>query len=177
MNYMIDLETLGVTVDAAIMQIVLVAFDDEKIVRGHKWEIYPPKGHIDIETVKWWFDQIKEGAPNPLIQKNPTPIEDALIDMTSRMKEIDSVWSNPSTFDVVITELAYYQSGMIPPWTFHQVRDVKTLADFFPDAERPKPEDAHDALSDAMAQAQWVLNIFKQHREDRKFIENPQDYM
>jgi len=162
MNYMIDLETLSLQPDAAIMQIGLVMFDDEKLIRNHIW-IVKPEGRIDGDTVKWWFEQIDNGVRQPLVK--PVLLNDALHDMRSRMKELKSVWAYRAHFDIPIIENAFFSHGLVPPWSYKQVIDLATLAKFFPEVKRVKPRAAHWADTDAIAQTKQAIGILERIKE------------
>jgi exodeoxyribonuclease VIII len=157
---MIDLETLATRVDAAIIQIGVAAFNDKEVVKSHLWYV-EPAGYVDPMTVSWWFDQISKGVLNPMRSDRAVPLTDALKDLRSRMKEVDTVWAHRSSFDIPILTLAYERSGVPLPWSHKMVRDTVTIANFFPEIERPTPELHHDAESDARAQAEWMINLFK----------------
>lgn len=169
MHYMIDLETLSTRVDSAIIEIGLAAFNEERVVKSHRWFVHPRQGHIDLSTVKWWLAQVEAGVPNPLNPKVPRmELPEALKDMTSRMKELETLWSHRSTFDIPILDMAYdmtySMTGIEKPWNYKHIRDTVSFAMLYPGVPRVKPEEKHNAESDAVAQAQWIVNIFQYHR-------------
>lgn len=159
MNYMIYLETLSTRPDAAIMQIGLAAFNEKEVVKNALWITMPDSGHIDTDTVTWWFRQIANGVPQPI--ENPMPLSDALMDLRSRMKEIDTVWAYPSHFDIPILQSAFDRCGMPTPWTHRQIRCTRTLALLFPEIKRIAPETKHWADTYAIAQARWTIELLK----------------
>lgn len=161
MHYMLDIETLGTQVNSAIIQIGMAAFTKEKVIRSNLWSI-EPKGAIDMSTIQWWFGQIENGAPNPLKGKLVS-LETALKDLASRMKEVETIWAHRATFDIPILTFAYQASGIPLPWTYKQIRDTITFGQLYPEVPRIEPESAHDAEHDAVAQASWMVGIWKVH--------------
>ena len=167
MHYMVDLETLSTRIDAAIIQVGLAAFTEEEVVKSHLW-VVEPEGHIDPRTIQWWFNQLDIGTPNPFnphLNEELWPLKEAFKDMASRMKEVETVWAHRAFFDLPIIEMAHARLGLKLPWTHKQARDTVTFATFYSDVPRVEAEEKHDAEQDARAQAQWIVNIFKAHKQ------------
>jgi len=82
--------------------------------------------------------------------------------------DLQRVWGNGATFDITIIENAMdkfkaFYSHLLPPWKFWQIRDVRTLQDIATaagceDFKKTLPFSGikHDALADAVFQAQYV---------------------
>lgn len=156
MNYMLDCETLSVKPDACLLQIGVVPFDDDKIYEGRAWWVADDTGAMDPQTWDWW----KRIPIVPPKFEERLPLKQALGNLTEFMQDIETVWSHPAGFDCVVLGQAYWRAQRTgPPWSYKQVRDTLTLREVAPDAQRPTPTDKHDALADAIAQAQWVINM------------------
>jgi hypothetical protein len=190
---MIDLETLGIDpVTAPIIQIGAEAFDLDG--DGPRTDVPPFRLHVDpksslvapfnrvinADTVAWWA----ETDPELLVQimrSKEKPLEHALAELSiwvlglnsSAPLDVEGVWANGATFDVVMLEMAYKQAGMRAPWHFRAIRDVRTMAMIagdhdvcwtggtVTDIERDGAK--HDALVDCLRQLRMVQQTWK-HR-------------
>jgi hypothetical protein len=189
MHIMIDMETLGIDpVTAPIIQIGAEAFELDG--DGPHVGVPPFRLHVDPksclvapfnrvinpDTVAWWA----ETDPELLVQimrSKERPLTEALAELalwTIRIDDgIEGVWSNGSTFDIVMLEMAYKQAGMRAPWPFRIIRDVRTMAMIagdhdvcwtggtITDIERDGAK--HDALVDCLRQLRMVQQTWK-HR-------------
>ncbi len=170
-NVMVDLETLGTAADAVIISIGAVAFEmegdiaddgfyasvsiDSNLELGRK---------IDESTLVWWMGQ------DPAAQAVFNEPKMTLIAALTQFQDWylghhggASVWSNGASFDVPMLEHAFKQLQLDTPWNYFDSQCVRTYrklpgADKVP---RPKASVAHNALADAMAQAQYVQAIHK----------------
>lgn len=169
---MIDLETLGTRPGSVVTQIGLCAFNPSKGILGVAMHLYvKPQSqidrgfHVDWDTVAWWMQQ-NDAARSAMVQhqEHAHEIEHALALVAqwfaTNFKDPPKVWGHGATFDVTQLEIAYTRFSMILPWEFRNVRDTRTLVDQLPGVIRPAPFVEHNALDDACAQAQWVLNMF-----------------
>lgn len=168
-DLMIDLETLDTAATCVIVSIGAVPFDLDRgvILDGDFYcvlDVEKQPGRTTSEsTMQWWSEQSAEARavftdPNQII----------LAEGLERLKGFvgrhqPRVWSNGANFDQPILTNAFAQHGMRDPWPFWGSRCVRTYSGL-PGADRvPKvrPTTAHNALADARAQAQWVINIHK----------------
>ena len=60
-----------------------------------------------------------------------------------------------------IIENAFRRCRLDPPWQYYNVLDVRTMKMLSPDTPRREPEVAHNALSDSIAQALWVQDMYR----------------
>jgi hypothetical protein len=179
-DYMIDIETLSTQQDAAILSIGACQFDmetgniGETFTRHIALDDNPLRGHISADTVKWWLKQDEQARMAIADSKNMRKLASCLFDLREfipKNKEI-KVWSNGSTFDLVIVRNALDRHGMMTPWKYWQERDTRTLVDI---AERITGINVsktatfigvkHDALSDAIHQSGYIshaYNLIKQ---------------
>jgi hypothetical protein len=164
---MVDIETLGVDVDTPVISIGAVFFDvekkllgptfymaldvDEQIKRGRK-----PTG----STIKWWLSQAD--AAKRVFNEKAKPTAEVLQTFALWMKANNSkahVWGNGSTFDVSIMDHLFKMYGLESPWSYSKVMDLRTFRRFQgKGAKIVIPGTAHNALDDAVGQAQYVLD-------------------
>lgn len=174
-DLMIDIETLGVRDNAVITQIGLVAFDLTGYVHntiGVNLFIDPADAikqgqKVDWSTISWWLKQ-NDTARLTMANRQGLPLRTALIEMGDFI-EANTVgaekvrpWGNGATFDITLLEQAIRLTGLTVPWSYRNVRDLRTLADIETawGVEKPKPAVEHDALADARAQADWARKLY-----------------
>lgn len=170
----IDLETLGVRPGSVITQIGLCAFNrrtggttsSTKIVVDPQ-SMIDAGFFIDWSTVSWWLKQ-NEAARVAMADQIGKPISGALyavgdwfVEHFGCDKKTYCVWGHGSGFDCTQLEIAFQKLGLPVPWDFRQVRDLRTLIDLEPASAvaRPVPRVEHDAMDDAIAQAEWIQRL------------------
>lgn len=175
-HFMIDLETLSTASDAAILQIGIQAFDP----RGDG--IDPAQGLIihvsgeaslnaglrmDWQTIQWWLS-LDDNARAGMVAKQADALllSEALVELVKFGQSHGGwswakVWSNGAAFDIPILETAFRRCRRDIPWTYSNVLDVRTMKWLAPEVPRVTPDVAHDALSDAQAQAVYVQRCYK----------------
>lgn len=161
-HVMIDLETMGTSSDAAIVQIGAVAFSLDAIGPVFHAHInlksaVDAGGRIDPDTVMWWLGQSDE-ARRGLIDGKAQMLTQALADFSSWMAahaaERCGVWGNGSDFDNVILSGAYRRLGLPLPWRYSGNRCFRSLRAICGDSgPLPRQGVHHDALDDALTQA------------------------
>jgi hypothetical protein len=163
---MIDLETLGVGPNAAILTIGWCNFN----AHDPNHTMVSDKIHVDVgscvsrgmevddSTVRWWLTQSDE-ARGALMTSPPVSIYDALVMFAEQFKGDEYVWGNGANFDVSILESAYKRCGIELPWKFYNVRCYRTMKSL---VQIPKvvPTIPHCAAADALAQAVHLQNIY-----------------
>lgn len=168
----IDLETLSTKPDATVLSVGLcfkyhanLETEDYHFVLPAQPQIELLGRHVDVRTIGWWMQQSEEARASIRGAFLPADV-DAL---TSTARQIancierrtpDEVWGYAASFDCAILENLFDNLDIPCPWTYKQVRCLRTAAALFPDA---KPEqrtgDEHNALYDAIYQAEWIANI------------------
>ena len=161
---MLDLETLGTKPDAPIIQVGLVAFDDAVIHHGWGWNPKPSpyEGPADRPTIEWWINQVKRGNhfPEPHAISFRETLEQIQDIMVGDAKE---VWAWSPSFDCVMLNREFRAHGITAPWTYRMERDCRTLQALVIEKDIETSTVAamgtvrHEALSDAMAQAEWTI--------------------
>ncbi|MCP4900923.1 MAG: 3'-5' exoribonuclease [bacterium] len=174
MHYMIDIETLGTGSRAPIIQIGAVRFGDKGVIKTFTIDVEPPDdSEFSMRTIRWWIQQVKCGVEFPgsrWSDSQVVPLEEALNKgLRKFIKSPQEVWANPPTFDLTILQEAYHRFGLKAPWHYRAQRCCKTLASTCKElgiiVERPRPENHHDAMSDAIAQAYWVIMLKQAFKE------------
>jgi hypothetical protein len=172
---MIDLETLSVESNAAIISIGAVKFDPRGPV-GELGDTLNPdykhfhatvdfhsvteaEFHIEGNTVRWWFEQGDE-ARHALLQ-DQAHIGDVLSRFWTWFGDVSlPTWGNGAGFDNVILRNAYQKLGGVSPYNFSHDRCFRTMKALFPDVAYVGPAVAHNALQDAEAQAIHLQKLF-----------------
>lgn len=169
MHCMVDLETLGTSSRAAIVQIGAVAFDLENPVT------FPPSFlanvdpqtsiesglEVDGDTIAWWMQQ-----ENKSWLDDPQRLYRALELFSSFYTEYkcETLWCH-ATFDAVILQEAYRLVGMKPPFHYRDVRDLRTIKWAYKDQwnnvikQMTNKVQRHNALVDAFYQASALVRM------------------
>jgi DNA polymerase III epsilon subunit-like protein len=178
MHIMLDLETMGVSENSAIVSIGAYAFDFSVEFRsdfhiGVDLVSCEKAGlSVEADTVTWWLKQSPEaiGQLN-ILQK--VSISDALVRFAHFIGMVDVIangnpvyiWGNSSSFDNKILRNAYSKTKIpIPEFKDMDYRTIKTMSKQFglPDVETFREDGVkHDALSDAKTQAHHLISVLK----------------
>lgn len=167
-HFMIDLETLGLRYDAAIISIGAIRFNiatGEELGSFHNnitYESALKYGKAETETVKWWSQQskaAKAGLEDPV----PRSAANVMNDFTTFLGTGCIVWGNPSVFD--ISKLEYWYQGN-HPWNYYHVRDMYSyyeLGELLGINAKNIPFEGtkHNALDDARHQVKFVSKIYQ----------------
>lgn len=173
-NITFDLETLGKTSNAPIIQIGAVKFDDtgkvlSKFMRKIDFNSLSKYGFdIDMSTLKWWFQQdnaaIKSLVPNP----NPKTkeeddsadffdIKQALTDFGTWIGNSSdyAFWSH-ATFDppIILNAISKCKVNLFIQFTAH--KDIRTLTHLVGYLDVPRVGIHHNALDDCLYQAAYI---------------------
>jgi len=173
MNLMLDVETLGTSPRAALLQVGAVAFDPLGDIQRPKRAVQvnvdlddamANGGEVNGSTFIWWLKQSEE-ARSSICAPGATNVETAMrvLDVFWKENACEAVWAHGSVFDVPIVEHYMRRVGVKVPWRYSQIRDTRTL---FAMAEnlgwtRTSKVVAHTAAADAEAQASDVQAAWK----------------
>jgi hypothetical protein len=172
-DYMVDLETLSLRPNAAIISIGAVQFDYQTGELGAEFycNIDPASaveagGHIDADTVMWWMKQ--EKAARTALESNRLSIHGALeIFRGYLMASLPDymshprIWGNGAAADNVWLATAYKNAGIELPWHFTDDRCYRTLKNLYPDVVTERTGVAHNALDDAKNQARHAIQLLR----------------
>lgn len=159
---------------AAILTIGICRFDPDAKEIGEKLYLAVDlddavrHGTVSGSTLSWWMDQSREAQTAAFRTGPRVKLRDALAEVAKFYEATGSgdacIWSNGATFDAAILEHQFRRQFGKVPWRFWSIRDVRTIVDL---AEgkcvRPRMPDneAHNALNDAVHQANYVSAMWR----------------
>lgn len=172
-HIMVDLETMSAESNAAITSIGAVIFTEEEITAKCYYTINLQSCvdaglSLSADTIIWWLNQ------SQLAQKmysydeyaHSVPITQALelfntwIDTSTSGKF--GIWGNGATFDNVILDNAYKATNLKRPWKPWDDRCYRTFKNLHSDVKHERTGTHHNALDDAIYQAEHMIAICKQ---------------
>ena len=178
MNHvMIDIETMGASVNSALVSVAAVFFDPDTGNLGQ--EFYQPIKlassqyygfEVEASTVEWWLQQSEE-AVAVLKDENRIGLKPALealsqFIMLHRDDENVHVWGNGPAFDNAILSNAFSKLYVKKPWKYSKDRCVRTFSDIAVVhggkslKDTPFEGTAHNALDDAKHQARFIAGVY-----------------
>jgi len=187
LHIMVDLETMGTGHDAPILAIGACVFDPvagligETFLQRITLESNVEEGRpIDPNTVEWWLKQSKD-AQKALIEEPRHVLVNALCNWIGWLMQrvpgdtpLDwrkflgsrqaRLWSMGPTFDENILRHAFKASRMPFPFGYGGSRCVRTIVEIAKELGMQKLQRAgthHNALADAIYQAQCVCSLYK----------------
>lgn len=172
-HIMIDCESFGLKLNSAITTIGAVEFDPYSTRLG-------PTFHqaIDLQSsldsglamdagaVLWWLaqpDASRKALTNKL--ENAQRLSLVLLEFERYLRQFGTpkeikCWSC-GMMDFVWLEHAYRSKGISIPWDY-RVGDYRTIRDEFGlPGDEPHATTSHDALADAIWQAQYLQNVYR----------------
>lgn len=163
-NVMADLETLSTRANAVILSIGACEFGTNGIGRTFYQTIYAEQGdrHVCPNTAAWWEKQPQEAKDALPVDR--TPLRDALLNFGLWLPKDALLWGNGSDFDNAILADAFTQFGDIP-WKFYNNRCYRTVKSLFPVAPMQRIGTHHNALDDAISQANHLIAIRNRLRD------------
>lgn len=191
LDFMMDVETLGVEDRALIFQVSAVAFDLKTGETFQEFDkLISPQSAVQAglkttaSTVDWWMKQKQEVIEGVLIKamREGLDIRVVLTDFSKYIQETKDankatqirVWSNG--FDNAWLFESYYATSLPLPYQFFCCQDVRSLVDIgrrdmFMDPKKTveftgKP---HDAIDDCKHQIKYVCEISRRIRELQTF--------
>lgn len=180
-HLMIDLETLGLGHDAAVIQIGAALFDSDGVHESFEatieFESAAKYGRIDANTVEWWLRQSKQ-AQDSIVEpeKDPVRTTEALCQFSNfiLIHQPETFWSH-ATFDFPKLQYLQEQTGIKLVMNYRSLRDLRTAEHIYPEIEWADREDYvhHNAKSDAIYQAEHLVKMMKAHEE---LMENAMKY-
>lgn len=167
----IDLETLDVEASAVVLSVGLCFVDTETGAEDCAHFALPVQPQIELgrsisaRTIGWWLQQSDaarasvymafQNSDLAALQQGATAIARIIA-----MHEVDEVWGYGASFDVSILESLFNDLDIEIPWTYKQVRCLRTAAALISGAQpKERVGTYHNALDDAVYQARWITNI------------------
>lgn len=179
-HVVLDLETMGLKQDAAIIEIGMVIFnhtglDGSAEILG-QWSSairlessMRHGGTTDAGTIEWWMDTDRTEARDNWITSEKISLPNALSLVAIKIRDYSIIepkpliWGNGVNFDNAILKSAYERLEVAVPWGYRQEADFRTLKLLYKDAV-PEPAfvgTPHIALDDARHEAVWLSNILQ----------------
>lgn len=168
-HVMLDLECLSSASDAAVVAIGAVRFDLKNLVVHREDTFYctitaksaqKGGGRIDGETVAWWMQQ-SDSARAELTRDTSLLLDAALNNFSNwvREKSCEGMWGNGADYDNVVLSNSYLRANKTQPWAYKVNRCYRTIKAFAPDVKFVRVGTHHNALDDAISQAEHLCKI------------------
>ena len=172
-NITFDLETLGVTYNAPIVQIGAVKFKDSgEIIDTFLRTIDIPSLHpynfqCDDSTVEFWASQPQETFDSVfnLADEHLVPIEIALQDFMDWVKEpLKFYYWSHATFDppILANSMSKVKVQGYLPFKYH--RDIRTLTHLSGGVDIERHGFHHNALDDSIYQAEYISKCLQKNK-------------
>lgn len=173
---MIDIETMGMGPDGAIVGIAAAMFDMQKQEIGPTFKrAVNLATSVDAgmsmkpSTIMFWLGQTEEARRSIMWQT--VRLTDALNEFNEWMAEHSRprdlrVYGNSPSFDLVILQTAYRLTGIPCPWHYTNERDFRTIRAMYPSVEYntdDKGDAAHDPMVDVKFQINHLFKIKNRH--------------
>lgn len=144
---MLDLETLGLGPRSVVSQVGIIVFplDDPSTVSRVIDQYLPVQPQIEglkrdvsFDTILWWMNQ-DEKARSRFIDNGGNDLEELLAlvrsihrkltEEVARAGGVDNVevWAKGPQLDVVNLETLFVDAGLVTPWKYSTVCDLRTL--------------------------------------------------
>lgn len=171
---MLDLETLGLSNNAAILTIGAVAFDQDQVLNTFYRQVSLTSSiaaglTVDASTLQFWMSQPEDARKQAF--GGLTPLYVVLQDLSTwihSQKDIAEVWSNGAV-DIVWLKSAWESVKKIHDKSFsdqffpyYMERDFRTAKALLPKVEIPDEPIAHHAMYDARWQANYLIKSLQE---------------
>jgi len=175
---MIDLETLSLQPDAAVLSAGVAIFNEDKVIDTAGWsmDLEDVHGRIDMATLKWWMDPERDAA-RPASFGGKLKAFNFGFELKSflAMHNPQEYWANDPEFDLVVLKQWWLRQnaragGGIPhmgdsPLGGNAYRMSRSYRTIIAECERLGIDTsefkgiyvAHDSLEDAASQARAVI--------------------
>lgn len=171
-HVMLDLETLGTSAGCIILSIGAITFNENTVTNNKFYTVIDKDSCVDlglrsdVSTRLWWSEQTSE-AKQIFNSATKTNIIKAIQHFAGWMihnfnKDETLIYANGASFDFAILVEAFRRVGLERPWHFWNERCFRTIKSIFPIEPPKRSGTAHNALDDAVYQAEWLIEIVKQ---------------
>ena len=167
---MVELETVSLENNAAILSIGAVVFDE----RGVRDTFYSKVDlnscvalglHVSDSTMEWWSKQDQIARQEAFSGKET--IQFALQEFTEWLGDTEVViYGNGATADNIWLANAYVAANQPVPWKYYNSLCYRTLVKLLPPNIWHAPGIAHHALEDAISQARTLIDSARVHGYD-----------
>lgn len=169
-HFMIDCETLGLTPDSVVLSVGVVQFDPydpsyrSTVYYAEPSPTYQAIRKIDPDTLAWWEPRTNMPHGDTL----PHEVCRELSDFILRKIVPNStpiIWARGTDFDIPLLTNLFAQYDLEVPWKYNQVRDLRTISKLFPNIVPTANNNPHNALSDALCQAEHCGRILRRIKQ------------
>lgn len=171
---MIDIETLGTTPDAEVLEIGVVEWPD--VTSGYHLASsrrLPPQPFRarDEGTIAWWSQQSQTVRDKVLHQRPPGSVLTVMDEYLPTLDfDIGTVWCYGASFDFPILASLLHDVGLDVPWTYRQQRDLRTVVNcseggleaYHQFLRKHSGGLKHSAMEDAVTQARYLHKLVGQ---------------
>jgi exodeoxyribonuclease VIII len=166
-DIMLDLETLGVEPGCIVLSVGAVQFGPE----GLGARFYATLNVADQEelglvrnpaTLAWWESQSPEARSvltEPAAELSAELHNFSMFCAAAGGVNQVRVWGNGADFDNPILSTVYKKAGRAQPWGTYRNRCYRTLKGFAPDDKIRRSGTHHNALADAVSQAEHAVYL------------------
>jgi hypothetical protein len=164
-HLMLDLETLSTCRQACVISVGAVILTRTRILSRYYAIIQDVDAQFTLgavsrpSTALWWMQQ-SEAARQQFTEEHKVATIDVLHVIKGFMSRCQTIWGNGGDFDPPILENLYRIYGMAPPWGHRAIRCFRTHKSEWPEVYVDRPEIAHSAVDDALAQAKTLIRIW-----------------
>jgi exodeoxyribonuclease VIII len=172
---MLDIETLGKKPDAVVLSVGAAVMDMATLtIVDRKYWLLDHEDQdgrsIDADTVLWWLQQsdAARSAFRSQLQESPEQFAFELGDLFTKYATT-TPWANGTNFDLpILADLV--REYRKPPWGYRH-QDMRSLATVmenvlsWKDYSKQHNPTAHNALDDAVCQANYVLECMRWIRD------------
>jgi hypothetical protein len=167
-----DLETVATNANAGILTIGIAAFDLDHPFDAPKTIYIALHGDdqsnrdVDSGTMEWWGQQDQRAYEAAFEGDNQIGMDEAadkIINFLQPFGDEFTIWGHGPTFDVDILEDMFAEVERPVPWSFRDIRDIRTARDLLGfDITFEGDEFPHHALHDATAEGRSLVQaVFK----------------
>ena len=164
-DVMIDIETLGTSIDCIILSIAAVEFDRITGQTGREFyeKIKPEHGQgreLCFKTLRWWANQPSGAFAEAMSGTDNLPtVIWHICKWWEPIKEVSNCWSQGTDFDIAILEHACKKANYYTPWKHNAKRDTRTVYDVcgFDPKSIEREGTYHNALDDCKHQIRCVV--------------------
>ncbi len=165
---MIDIESLGTYVDSQVMSIGACVFDEDSI-DGSFYQVIglPDNEHVKAtaSTIQFWIQQGAQ-AIDELFYTHTEREDVVMADLQEWLECVAGgneliVWANGTKFDIASMEESFRRFDLTIPWKYNADRCMRTLKSLAGELDIPDNKMVHNALHDAMWQANYVVAAHK----------------
>ena len=164
-DVMIDLETLGNTNNAVVVQIGACYFNRHTGEIGEKFSV-----NIDADsslregfevtgsTIYWWLEQ-EYNARSSIISGEKKMVGRAMVLFNRFLEKAECIWSH-ATFDYVILLNHLNKLNIKPSFSYRSARDLRTLTDLVKIDPKSYKSDGvlHNGLGDCIFQVGYTVD-------------------